>query len=91
MFISHVNSKGNQYIYLYTYCNQEEISSGKQSIYGFGRKEQAIKKMRSWRNDFSQFPKELIEFGCTREDLIDWIRTMETGVTKTGKKFKAII
>lgn len=89
MFISYVTSKGNQYIYLYEYCNSE--SKTKQSLYGFGRKEVAIKNMRKWKREFSLFPQELRDFGCTMKDLNDWIRTMETGVTKTGKKFKAII
>ncbi|MCM3708569.1 hypothetical protein M3205_23280 [Cytobacillus firmus] len=89
MFISHVTSKGKQYIYLYEYCSSE--TKKKQSLYGFGRKEEAIKDMRSWGRNFNLFPQQLVEFGCTKEDLSDWIRTMETGVTKTGKKFKAII
>ncbi|WP_256816688.1 hypothetical protein [Cytobacillus sp. Bac17] len=89
MFISHSTAKGKQYIYLYEYCSSE--TTNKQSLYGFGRKEEAIKKMRRWRRNFDLFPQQLLEFGCTKEDLIDWIRTMETGVTKTGKKFKAIV
>ncbi|MBG9585553.1 hypothetical protein [Cytobacillus firmus] len=89
MFISHVTSKGKKYIYLYEYCKSGEKK--KQSLYGFGRKEKAITDMRSWRRNFSLFPDKLVEFGCTKKDLVDWIRTMETGVTKTGKKFKAIV
>lgn len=41
--------------------------------------------------NFNEFPKELIDLGCNKFDLEDWIRTLETGITKTGKRFKAII
>lgn len=88
MFISHIKSKGNLYVYLYEYTNTG--NSNKQSLYGFGRKEKALKNMRVWRKDFSLFPKELVEFGCTKKDLNEWIKTLETGVTKTGKRIKHI-
>lgn len=89
MFISQKRAKGNLYIYLFEYSNTGTYNT--QSLYGFGRKEIALNNMRKWRKDFSLFPKELIEFGCTRKDLNEWIKTLETGVTKTGKIVKHII
>lgn len=90
MFISRVKSKGRYYLYLYGYLNKDGTPKI-QTLYSFGNKEIAIQNMRTWFKNFDLFPKELIEFGCNKKDLEVWIRTLETGVTKTGKKTKKII
>jgi hypothetical protein len=94
LFLSTVKAKGNQYIYLCGYSRERKFghySKNVETLFRFGRKELAILNMRSWRKDFNSFPVELKNIGCGRADLEDWIKTLETGITKTGKKFKAII
>jgi hypothetical protein len=91
MYLTRTKAKGNYYIYLRAYHSCEEIYQGKKYVYSFGRAEKAIESMRKWIKDFRSFPVELIELGCTRGDLEGWIKTLETGVTKTGKKINAVI
>jgi hypothetical protein len=94
LFLSTVKAKGNYYIYLCGYSRERKgnhYSKNVETLFRFGRKELAIRKMYSWRRDFNSFPVELQNVGCEREDLEDWIKTLETGVTKTGKQFKAIV
>lgn len=88
MFLKSVKSKGNVYIYL---CAYSSLDQDKKILFSFGRIDKAIRSMRQWKNNFRELPEELSKMGCCREDLLDWIRTLETGVTKTGKKFKSII
>ncbi|MCX8045517.1 MAG: hypothetical protein N3A70_01370 [Anoxybacillus gonensis] len=45
-------------------------------------------KMKRWKRRFTEFPQELLELGCSMKDLEQWIQTIETGVTKTGRIFK---
>jgi hypothetical protein len=87
MFLTQSKAKGKKYIYLCCYAPMDS----KKIVYRFGRLEVAIEKMRKWKTDFETFPEELKELECTKKDLIQWISTIETGVTKTGKKFKAVI
>ncbi|MBM4765453.1 hypothetical protein [Bacillus sp. B15-48] len=89
MYLERVNSKGRQYLYLKCYQTREYYSNNKITVYSFGRIDTALKKMYSWKKDFSYFPKELKNAGCKKEDLESWIETLETGVhKKTGRKFK---
>lgn len=60
----------------------------KQVIYNFGNIEKAIDKFYYWRNKPEAFPYKLIELGYNLNDLDDWIMTIETGITKTGKTLK---
>jgi len=94
MYLKTKTAKGKKYIYLYCYSNEyKEISHKKKvkRLYSFGRNDIALEKLKNWRKDFSSFPEDLKGYGCTKKDLIDWIVTMETGITKTGKRFKAVI
>lgn len=91
MFLEGKKSFGNYYINLRCYSVRENYSTRKETLYTFGRVDKALLNMYSWRNDFRKFPKELLVIGCQLEHLEDWIRTIETGVTKTGKQFKAAI
>jgi hypothetical protein len=94
LYLSTVKAKGNQYIYLCGYSRERKgshYSKNVETLFRFGRKEVAILKMYSWKENFSSFPVELKNIGCGRLDLEDWIKTLETGVTKTGKQFKAIV
>jgi hypothetical protein len=88
MFLKNVKSKGNVYIYL---CAYDPGDQDKKILFSFGRKDKALSVMKNWKIDFSQFPLFLSELGCSKEDLTDWIRIVETGVSKTGKRTKSII
>ena len=91
MFLQSKKSKGICYIYLYEYSNKENYCIKKHMVHSFGRVDKALKNMVHWRNNFNEFPGELISLGCDLKDLNDWIRTLKTGVTKTGKRFKSVI
>jgi hypothetical protein len=88
MFLKPVKAKGNIYVYLCSYDSQEQ---DKKFLYGFGRLDKALKEMYRWKDNFFCFPISLLELGCKREDLLDWIKTLETGITKTGRILKSII
>lgn len=89
-YLSQVRSGGKQYIYLTEYCGNQEFTSKKEkNIYGFGNIQMAFLKMKIWEQNFERdFPRELRELGYTQKDLKQWIKQIETGVTKSGRKFK---
>lgn len=61
------------------------------TVYRFGRKEIAIRNMHNWKVHYEEFPEDLTALGCNKKDLEEWIRTLETGISKTGKQLKSII
>lgn len=90
-YLRQVKAKGYYYIYLERYTNEGESIGKCQRVYGFGRKESLLLRLKEWKKDFpNKFPKELLRQGYNKNDLLDWIKTLETGITKTGrsKKFK---
>lgn len=56
-------------------------------IYSFGSMPGALEKMYWLRDHPELFPNELADRGFDFSDLYDWILTMETGVTSTGRDF----
>lgn len=92
-YLSQVRSNGIQYIYLTEYCGNQEFSSKKEKhIYSFGNSRMALLKMKRWSRRFdSEFPQELLQLGYTFNDLLNWIKTLETGITKNGRKFQVEI
>lgn len=89
-YLSQVKANGYQYIYLTEYCGNNDYSMKlERHIYAFGNAKVVLEKMYGWLKDFeNSFPVELKVLGYGREDLIGWIKTLETGRTKRGKKFK---
>ena len=87
MFLRQVKAKGNRYLYLCCYYSDELVTDRK-ILYSFGRTENALNKMQNWSKDFTLFPNELKALGCEKEDLDDWIRTLKTGITKTGRRME---
>jgi hypothetical protein len=85
MYLKSVKSKGNIYIYLCAYNNQEQ---DKKTLFSFGRVDKAIKKMYEWKEN--KLPVDLIEIGCCREDLFVWIKKIKQ-LNKTTKKLKSIV
>ncbi|WP_378211126.1 hypothetical protein [Anoxybacteroides rupiense] len=91
-YLSQVKSNGRQYIYLCAYVGNQAYSTRKeQRVYAFGEARRALLRMKRWKRRFSEFPQELLDLGCDMKDLDEWIRTLETGVTKTGRKFSVSI
>ncbi|MFD2446687.1 hypothetical protein ACFSO7_22365 [Bacillus sp. CGMCC 1.16607] len=91
MYLQTAKAKGNAYIYLVAYEMSYKGLASRRTLYGFGRKDKAAKKMYSWKENFSTFPTELLELGCTQDDLNYWIQYVETGITKTGRKASGVI
>ncbi|OIJ07638.1 hypothetical protein BKP35_18300 [Anaerobacillus arseniciselenatis] len=89
-FLSQVKAKGKQYIYLSEYIGSSNFSGSTEiNVYGFGPKEEALKRMKRWEENFAyEFPKELLNRGYGRHDLRHWIKTLETGRSKTGRSLK---
>lgn len=79
-------SRGQIYIYL-----RQSIREGKKTtnknIYSFGKMPGALEFLYEVRDNYDLFPKELLEKGYTLNDLDEWILTLETQVTGTGRDF----
>ncbi|WP_413356693.1 hypothetical protein AA0X71_18020 [Robertmurraya sp. 2P01SA] len=88
-YLSQVRAGGKQYIYLTEYCGNQEFSTKKEiHVFSFGNSRIAILKMKRWLNMFEkEFPHELIKLGYTEDDLKNWIKTLESGITKNGREF----
>lgn len=89
-YLSQVKSGGKQYIYLTEYCGNQDYSSKlEKHIFSFGNSSVALWKLKGWLKRFdTDFPDELKTLGYTRMDLEYWIKILETGITKNGRKFK---
>ncbi|MBU8905568.1 hypothetical protein [Desertibacillus haloalkaliphilus] len=90
-YLSQVKVKGRRYIYLTEYIGMSRFTTKTEiNVFSFGNREKALEKMTWWRKYFQEFPQELIDRGYGKKDLDEWIRTLETGKSKTGRsnKFK---
>lgn len=86
-YLSKKKSNGNTYIYLRrSYRENNKVKH--EYIFSFGTTSNALEKMYWYRDHPEQFPKQLKDRGYGLGDLYDWIMTMETKVTSTGKKFE---
>lgn len=75
LFLKRKKAKGNIYYYLCSYDNKSP--SNVKMNYRFGRKEVTVMKLRTWKGNFNEFPKELLEAGCNAEDLDRWLSKVE--------------
>lgn len=79
-------SRGHIYIYL-----RESFRVGKKTtnknIYSFGKMPGALEFLYTVRDNYDLFPKELLDKGYNYDDLDEWILTLETQVTGTGRDF----
>lgn len=91
-YLSQVKSKGRRYIYLSEYVGgRKYTNSTDMHVYGFGEKNKALEKMKVWEKEYPyKFPRELLERGYGRHDLKQWINTLETGQSKTGRSKKFV-
>jgi hypothetical protein len=89
-YLSQVRAGGKQYIYLTEYCGNQLFSTKiERHVFSFGNSQTALLKMKRWFRKFeTDFPEKLKESGYTKEDLKIWIETLETGITKNGRKFQ---
>lgn len=87
MYLERVRSKGRTYLYAKKYKPGINDYSNSIIVYRFGRIDFALNKLYRWKNDFRYVPEELKKEGCTMKDIKTWIRTLETGVHKSGRRF----
>lgn len=89
-YLSQVKVKGKRYIYLKEYQGKKNGKITEPRIYAFGHRSIALQRMKEWQKDFSTFPEYLKKLGYDENDLQDWINTLETGVSKTGRSKKFV-
>lgn len=88
-YLTQVRAGGKQYIYLTEYCgNQLYTSKTEKNIFSFGSTGIAIYKLRNWLRDFDKFPNKLKELGYGKKDAEEWLKQLETGITKNGNRFR---
>lgn len=85
-YLSQKKSKGKTYIYLRrTHRIEKKITH--EYLYSFGSMPRALERMYWLRDNPESFPKELREKGYDLMDLYEWIMTIETKITSTGRNF----
>jgi hypothetical protein len=73
-WLSHVKSKGNEYVYLAVYNNQNNISDRKERhVFSFGRLDKALALLQEWKEDPSYIPSDIKELGCTGSTIDRWL------------------
>lgn len=90
-FLTKNKARGHTYIYLRK--SKQVRENGKEyikktNLFSFGKMPQALNLMYEWEQNPELFPQELKEQGYDLADLREWILTLETKVTSTGKKFE---
>ena len=85
-YLKFVKSKGHLYIYLHGRLQGEKV---KKHLFKFGRSECALENLYCMR-EANRLPNELAKMGFTFDDLDQWILTIETRVTPTGKKINIL-
>lgn len=85
-FLSQIQVGGHLYIYLTEYVGNQDYTSKKEKhIYSFGNVRYALGKMKRMMKRFDmEFPEELKEKGYTKQDLLEWIISLETELKKKG-------
>ncbi|KXY57762.1 hypothetical protein AT278_29910 [Bacillus cereus] len=85
-FLKFVLAKERRYVYLVV-AEKKNKKVHTHMVYRFGPLEKALETMYEMRDDFEKlFPLELKERGYDREDINDWILSIETGYSKHGNK-----
>lgn len=88
-FLSKNKANGKTYIYLRTSQRSQDDYKKviKKNIFSFGSMPGALEKMYHWRENIEKFPADLLGKGYNLDDLDEWILTLETKITKNGKRF----
>lgn len=85
-YLSKKKSNGKIYIYLRrSYRENEQIKH--EYIHGFGAMPDALENLYLLRENPENFPSELSKQNFDLADLNEWILTLETQVTSTGREF----
>lgn len=88
-YLTQVKVKDKRYVYLTEYIGaQKYITKRERNVYSFGILQKALFKMRMWEKMPELFPQDLKVMGYDTNDLIEWIKTLETGKSKTGRSTK---
>lgn len=87
MYLERVKAKGKTYLYVRKYCVRPNYSNNTMTVFRFGRLDKALRQLYIWKHDFNKLPNELKTEGCTKQDVIDWISTIESGIHKSGRSF----
>ncbi|MCX4074743.1 hypothetical protein OQZ55_00235 [Bacillus subtilis] len=85
-FLARVKTNGTTYIYL-RQAKRTPNGIKNERIYSFGPAHKALETMLYFFNNPEEFPKPLTEAGYTLEDLDNWMWTLNTKTTPTGKPF----
>ena len=86
-YICRKRAKERTYIYLRrSYRENNKVKH--EYVYSFGPMPDALEKMYWLRDNPEEFPEELKQRHFDLVDLYDWIMTMETKVTPTGRIFE---
>lgn len=85
-YLSKKRSKGKIYLYLRKTYREEGIVKHV-NLYGFGPLPKALDYMYWLRDNPEKFPDTLTFHGFQVSDLYEWILTLETKVTSTGREF----
>lgn len=88
-FLSQIRVKGKQYIYLSEYIGKNKYTTTTEiNVYGFGERQKALETMRKWKSGEKEIPREITVLGYGLEDVEQWIETLETGISPTGRSKK---
>ncbi|PJN91479.1 hypothetical protein [Bacillus sp. mrc49] len=85
-YLSKKKANGSIYIYVRRSYRVGKRTSHK-NIYGFGPLPAALEKMYQIRENPNTFPETLSLEGFNLSDLHEWILTIETNITSTGRDF----
>lgn len=85
-YLTRKKAKDHTYIYLRK-TFQEGGRVKNKNIYSFGRMPRALEEMYKLREEPENFPDELIKAGYNLDDLDEWIMTIETQITSSGRPF----
>lgn len=86
-YLTKKHAKGKVYLYLRR-SYREKLKIQHEYIHSFGAMPKALEKMYWLRDNPESFPICLIKKGFDLTDLDNWILTVETNVTSTGREFK---
>ena len=75
---------------VYIYLRKSFRENGKtknKTLYSFGVTEKALDQLKGIRSNPDLFPLELKRLNFNLDDVDEWILTLETKVTSTGREF----
>lgn len=85
-FLTSVKAGKRRYYYLGKYTGKTQTNQkGYEHCYNFGNENVALERLSLWMLDNSFIPKELIDLGISKEDVIKWKnKVLEAIQTRTA-------